>query len=82
MMIAVHFHAIDDARRAGLLGLVKPYLFAISLAILLSRGFGEIGVWLAGPIAELCFLVLTAFLFIWRVQNSRQRWGLFQTSLK
>ncbi len=80
MMVAMHFQAIGDARRAGVLGLAKPYFFAIPLTTLLSWGFGEAGIWFAGPIAELCLLALTAFVLLQLAQNSSLRWGLFETS--
>ena len=44
MMIAMHFQAIGDAGRAAILGLTKPYVFAIPLTFLLPLQFGEIGI--------------------------------------
>ena len=36
MMLAMHFQAIGDAGRAAVLGLSKPYLFAIPLTFVLA----------------------------------------------
>ena len=59
MMTATHFQAIGDARRAALLGLSKPFVFAIPLTFGLALWIGETGVWLAGPVAEIMLLALT-----------------------
>lgn len=59
MITAMHFQAIGDAGRAALLGLSKPFLFAIPLTFGLALWVGETGVWLAGPVAEVLLLALT-----------------------
>ena len=59
MMIAMHFQAIGDARRAAILGLSKPFLFAIPLTFVLAGVVGEPGIWLAAPVAEGLLLGLT-----------------------
>jgi hypothetical protein len=50
MMIAMHFQAIGDAGRAAILGLSKPYLFAMPLTFALAGTVGEPGIWLAAPV--------------------------------
>ena len=78
MMLAMHFQAIGDAGRAGLLGLSKPYLFAIPLTFVLAANVGEIGIWLAAPLAEVLLLILT-FGVLMRLAKVRSlRWGVFQ----
>lgn len=78
MMLAMHFQAIGDAGRAGLLGLSKPYLFAIPLTFVLATNVGEIGIWLAAPLAEVLLLILT-FGVLMRLAKVRSlRWGVFQ----
>ncbi len=59
MMIATYYQAIGDARRAGLLGLSRAYLFTLPLIVLLPLLIGEWGIWLAGPVAEVLVLALT-----------------------
>lgn len=77
MMIAAYYQAIGSAQNAALLGLTKPYAFAIPLTFLLPIWFGEIGIWYAGPFAEIMLLGLTT-LILWRsAQKSRLRYGVF-----
>jgi len=79
MMIATYFQAIGDAGRAALLGLSKPYLFAIPLTFVLSATIGEAGIWFAGPVAEVLLLVLTSLVLVRTAQLRSLRWGLFHT---
>lgn len=79
MMIATYFQAIGYAGKAALLGLTKPYAFAIPLTFLLPVWFGEIGIWYAGPLAEVMMLGLTAVV-LWRAaQDPALKWGIFHT---
>ncbi|TDK52128.1 MATE family efflux transporter [Antarcticimicrobium luteum] len=77
MLIASHFQAQGDAVRAAMLGLSKPYLFAIPLTLLLALSVGEAGIWFAGPMAELCLLGLTAVVLTRIARRRGLRWGLF-----
>lgn len=79
MMIAMHFQAIGDAGRAALLGLAKPYLFAIPLTFLLAVSVGEMGIWLAAPLAELLLLLLAMLVLARLSRRSALHWGLFQS---
>ena len=77
MMVAAYFQAIGSAAKAAILGLSKTYLFAIPLTFLLPLWFGEIGVWYAGPMAEVMLLGLTAMV-LWNVaRDKRLKWGIF-----
>lgn len=78
MMIATYFQAIGDAGRAAVLGLAKPYAFAIPLTFLLALCFGEAGIWLAGPAAELLLLVLTLAILAGTARRGVLRWGVFK----
>jgi Na+-driven multidrug efflux pump len=82
MMIAMHFQAIGDAGRAALLGLSKPYIFAIPLTFVLTGAFGEPGIWLAGPLAELLLFGLTALVLMQLARSRSLKWGLFQAALE
>ena len=77
MLIASHFQALGDAPRAAVLGLSKPYLFAIPLTFVLALSVGEAGIWFAGPMAELCLLGLTVLVLARTARARRLRWGLF-----
>ena len=79
MMLAMHFQAIGDAPRAAILGLSKPYLFAIHLTFVLATQVGEIGIWIAAPLAEVLLLVLTVIVLAHLAKQNTLRWGLFQT---
>ncbi|MEP3279239.1 MAG: MATE family efflux transporter [Stappiaceae bacterium] len=77
MMVATYFQAIGSAANAAILGLTKTYAFAIPLTFLLPVWFGEIGVWYAGPLAEVMLLGLTVAV-LWKVaQNTQLKWGIF-----
>jgi putative MATE family efflux protein len=77
MMVAAYFQAIGSATKAAILGLSKTYVFAIPLTFCLPVWFGEIGVWYAGPLAELMLLALTG-LVLWRsAQGTQLKWGIF-----
>ena len=78
MMIAAHFQAIGEARRAAILSLAKPYLFAIPLTFVLASTVGEWGIWRAGPVAEIMLLGLTAAVLARAASRGTRRWGLFQ----
>ena len=68
-MVATYFQAIGNAGLAALLGLAKPYLFALPATFLLPLWLGERGIWLARPVADILLLVLTGFVvvrFTWR----------------
>nr|WP_306267295.1 MATE family efflux transporter [Pararhizobium sp. IMCC3301] len=76
MMIATYFQAIGDAGRAALLGFSKPYLFALPLTFILTFTIGEIGIWTAGPAAEMMLLILTGAVLARTAQRQSLRWGV------
>lgn len=78
MMIAMHFQAIGDAGRAAILGLSKPYLFAMPLTFVLAGSVGERGIWLTAPLAEAMLLGLTALVLMQLARERSLSWGLFQ----
>ena len=77
-MIATYFQAIGDAGRAAVLGLAKPYAFATPLIFLLALAYGEQGIWLAGPAAEILMLCLTAIILMGSARDNKLKWGLFK----
>jgi putative MATE family efflux protein len=82
MMIATYFQAIGEAVRAALLGLAKPYLFAIPLTFALAGWFGEPGVWRAGPLAEALLLALTLAVLAANARHGTRRLGLYRTGVE
>ncbi|WP_122074630.1 MATE family efflux transporter [Pseudophaeobacter sp. EL27] len=77
MMIASYFQAIGAAAKAAVLGLTKAYAFAIPLTFLLPLWFGEMGVWFAGPVAEILLLLLTTLVLGQVAKDKRLKWGVF-----
>ena len=77
MMIATYFQAIGDAGRAALLGLSKPYLFAIPLTFILAANVGEIGIWISGPLSDVMLLGLSSVVLVCTARRGSLRWGLF-----
>ncbi len=77
MMLTTYFQAIGAATKAAILGLSKPYVFAIPLTLVLPVWFGEIGVWYAGPAAEVLLLGLTLVVLSATKRANALRWGLF-----
>lgn len=78
MMVASYFQAIGSATKAAVLGLIKPYGFAIPLTFVLPLWFGEAGVWYAGPASEVLLLGVT-LLVLWTARRrTGLSWGLFR----
>lgn len=78
LIIAMHFQAIGDAPRAALLGLSKPYLFAIPLTFGLAGAVGEVGIWWSSPLAEILLLGLAVIVLGREARRTSLKWGLFQ----
>jgi Na+-driven multidrug efflux pump len=74
MVLSGYFQSIGDAARAGIFGLSRIYLFTIPLIFVLPHLFGDIGIWMATPAAELCMLVLCVAV-LW-VQARKKGWRL------
>jgi len=79
MMVSTFFQAIGDAKRAAVLGLTKTYIFVLPLILILPLIFGEVGIWYAGPVAELMLLILTAFVLYHRSRKHGHRYGLYNS---
>lgn len=76
-VIGGYFQALGDAKRAALISLIKPYFFFLPLLLVLSYTFGEVGIWLAGPVSEGLLLLLVAVMLTSAARHSNTRWGLF-----
>jgi Na+-driven multidrug efflux pump len=59
MMIASYLQSIGDAKRSAFLSLARTYLFAVPLTFALPPLFGETGIWLALPLADLLLVTTT-----------------------
>lgn len=78
MMIGTYFQAIGDALRAAILGLSRTYIFGLPLVFTLPFVIGEVGIWLAGILAEIFVLALTITILFRRKKSSGQRFGLLE----
>ncbi len=80
MMVAAYFQATGDAGRSAALNLSRTYLFSLPLTFALPLMFGEVGIWIAGPVAETLMLVLTILLLYQLYRGHGLRWALFRHS--
>ena len=78
MMIGSYFQAIGDAGRAAILGLSKPYFFAMPLTFTFATSIGEHGIWIASPVSEALLCVLTAAVLFQTARKTSLKWGLFR----
>lgn len=60
MMIASYLQSIGDAKRSAFLSLARTYFYAVPLTFALPLLFGEAGIWLALPLADLLLVITTA----------------------
>ncbi|MCD7060144.1 MATE family efflux transporter [Pelagibacterium xiamenense] len=77
VMIVGYFQAIGNARRTALLGLARSYAFALPLTLALPWVFGETGIWIASPVAEVLLAGLTAVVLARAARADGPRLGLF-----
>ncbi|MBB4650528.1 putative MATE family efflux protein [Aminobacter niigataensis] len=82
MMAASYAQAIGRAREAAILSLGRAYLFAIPLTFALPYIWGETGVWIAAPMADILMLTLSVLVW-WRagIYTSRKAGHLGSNSL-
>lgn len=64
MMAASYVQAVGRVGQAAVLSLGRTYLFAIPMTLLLPLAWGETGIWIAAPIADLLMLALTILLWL------------------
>lgn len=76
VMLSGYFQALGDARHAAAFGLARPYLFSIPFAFLLPLLFGETGIWLAPPAADIAMLLLGIFLLRRRAGRTGWKYGM------
>ncbi|MEO3386420.1 MATE family efflux transporter [Mesorhizobium sp. CAU 1741] len=78
LVLSGYLQAIGEARAAIVLTVARTYVFTVPLVLILPVAFGEVGIWFAGPTAELLTVVLAAAM-LWRGQRKRGlRWGLLR----
>lgn len=77
LMISGYFQAIGDAKRAAILSLSRTYIFSLPLIFILPFWYGELGIWTAGIVSEICVLALTLFVLFRRSKQNKVA-GLFE----
>jgi Na+-driven multidrug efflux pump len=77
MMISMFFQAIGDAKRAGILGILKTYAFSLPLIFILPFFFAEWGIWYAAASTEFFALLLTILVLSLRSRSQNTSFGLF-----
>jgi putative MATE family efflux protein len=82
MMLASYFQATGDATRSAAMNLSRTYMFALPLTFLLPLAFGETGIWIAGPVAEVLMLAMATFLLVQVHRAHGLRWGLFRAQVR
>lgn len=82
LIITTYFRTIGDVDHAALLSLVKPYGFSLPLIFILPIIFGEVGIWLSVPVAEVLLVVLTVSVLSDTAKTRSLGWGLFKASLQ
>lgn len=78
IILSGYFQSIGDAGRAGILGLSRTYLFSIPLLFVLPHIFGETGIWMAAPVADIAMLGLIAAVLAVNAARRGWRFGLLQ----
>ena len=82
VMISTCFQAVGDALRAALLSLSRTYLFAIPLTLVLPVWFGEWGIWMAGPSAEVLLALMALAVLVQAARSDGHDFGLLPRSLR
>jgi putative MATE family efflux protein len=77
-ILSGYFQSIGDAPRAGILGLSRTYLFAIPLVFILPHLFGEQGIWMASPAADIAMVGLIAVVLAINAGRRGWRFGVLQ----
>jgi putative MATE family efflux protein len=78
VILSGYFQSIGEAGKAGILGLGRTYLFSVPLLFVLPHVFGEPGIWMAAPAADIAMLGLIAVVLGINAARRGWRFGLLQ----
>jgi putative MATE family efflux protein len=78
VVLSGYFQAIGDAPKAAILGLSRTYLLAIPLVFILPHVFGEPGIWMGAPAADIGMLGLIAIVLAANASRRGWRFGVLQ----
>lgn len=78
VVLSGYFQAIGDAPKAVIFGLSRTYLFSIPLIFILPYFFGEQGIWMGAPAADIGMLVLAVIVLSASARRTGWRFGVLQ----
>lgn len=78
VILSGYFQSIGEAGRAGILGLGRTYLFSIPLLFVLPHVYGEPGIWMAAPAADIAMVGLIAVVLAINAARRGWRFGVLQ----
>lgn len=78
VILSGYFQSIGEAGKAGIIGLGRTYLFSIPLLFVLPYIFGERGIWMAAPTADVAMIGLIAVVLGINAVRRGWRYGLLQ----
>jgi putative MATE family efflux protein len=78
VILSGYFQSIGEAGRAGILGLGRTYLFSIPLLFVLPHVYGEPGIWMAAPAADIAMVGLIAVVLGINAAKRGWRFGVLQ----
>lgn len=73
---ANYFQAIGKAYYSIVFNLLRQILVLIPMVFLLSGWFGLLGIWAAGPVADLASALLTGACLYWDIGRDRKKFGM------
>jgi putative MATE family efflux protein len=78
VILSGYFQAIGEAGNAGILGLGRTYLLSIPLLFILPHVFGEPGIWMAAPVADIAMVGIIIIVLAINAAKRGWRFGLLQ----
>ena len=78
VVLSGYFQSIGDAPKAGIFGLSRTYLFSIPLVFILPHIFGEQGIWMGAPAADIGMVALIAIVLAVNATRRGWRFGVLQ----
>lgn len=78
IILSGYFQAIGNAANASILGLSRNYLFSLPLLFILPHLFGERGIWMAAPAADIAIVALALIVLGITARKTGRRFGVLQ----
>jgi putative MATE family efflux protein len=78
IILSGYFQSIGDAANASILGLSRNYMFSLPFALFLPHLFGETGIWMAAPAADIAIVGLIVVVLGVNAVRRGWRFGVLQ----